>query len=551
MPPMLDLPPPKRLAPVAPPALDDSALKDGPARKQEKPASPEAPVSPDLTPAPAPRTAPAPPAAASAAAPAAPKASAGPGAATSRDQLSPRPASNAGPTAVGTDLEPSPAPALEPASAAGAKPATAPAAGTGNGPEAVNPPRASDNSTAAGKPASPDKLAAELSLEPSPVSNLAPPAPAVTVRRVAARPAPAPAPRDDQIVRTAAKQPDNVASTSKNKGKKAAGPVARVGDEVITFLDLVVATREMIQRYPELRARANFNSTEQLEKRKQIDLLARRTLNDLIERSMLVQEAKRQLKDPKQIERVMDAADRLWTEEELPPLMRAYHVATRQQLKEKLAEQGRSLESLRQSYRQGFLAESFVYEKLKDKVNVDLPDLLKYYDEHVRKHEFDRPAQITWREIVVDPARYSSRADARRKAEALLSKLSRGEDFASLARAESDGGTTARKEGGLMHTSPGAYAVATVNRAIEYLPIGRTSGVLEGADSFHIVRVENRRPAGPASFEEVQEKILPILVRRKRESERAAFIAKLRQKTLVTTIFDGTRYDLNSLANAK
>ena len=40
---------------------------------------------------------------------------------------------------------------------------------------------------------------------------------------------------------------------------------------------------------------------------------------------------------------------------------------------------------------------------LKDKVKVELPDLLKYYDEHVKKHEFDRPALITWREIVVEP----------------------------------------------------------------------------------------------------------------------------------------------------
>ena len=58
---------------------------------------------------------------------------------------------------------------------------------------------------------------------------------------------------------------------------------------------------------------------------------------------------------------------------------------------------------MRQDFRQMFLADQFLHSRLQSKVKVDLPDLLKYYDEHVKKHEFDRPALITWREIVVEP----------------------------------------------------------------------------------------------------------------------------------------------------
>ena len=53
-----------------------------------------------------------------------------------------------------------------------------------------------------------------------------------------------------------------------------------------------------------------------------------------------------------------------------------------------------------------------------------------------------------------------------------------------------------------MKTTPGSYAVKSINDALDALPIGQISGVLEGPDSFHVLRVENRRPAGPASFEE-------------------------------------------------
>ena len=39
----------------------------------------------------------------------------------------------------------------------------------------------------------------------------------------------------------------------------------------------------------------------------------------------------------------------------------------------------------------------------------------------------------------------------------------------------------------------------------------KRAGFFEGPTSFHIVRVENRRPAGPASFEELRPKIRPML----------------------------------------
>ena len=62
--------------------------------------------------------------------------------------------------------------------------------------------------------------------------------------------------------------------------------------------------------------------------------------------------------------------------------------------------------------------------------------------------------------------------------------------------------------------------------ALDSLPIGKTSGILEGPTSFHIVRVENRRPAGPASFDEVRTQIRPMLYEEKVKTEKTAFIQK-------------------------
>jgi peptidyl-prolyl cis-trans isomerase SurA len=258
----------------------------------------------------------------------------------------------------------------------------------------------------------------------------------------------------------------------------------------------------------------------------------------LIERSILVQEAKHAIKDNKQLDKMMEIADRVWKEEQLPVLERQNQVDNEHVLKEKLAERGRSLDVLKSNFKQDFLAQGFLQDRLKDKLRIELPEELKYYNDHMHDRDFQRPAQITWRELVVETAKYPDKAAARRKIESLARALRQGADFAKLAKAESDGPAIVRDQGGLMQTSPGSYAVKSVNDALGSLAIGATSGVLEGPTSFHIVRVEGRRGAGPASFEEVRAQIRPKLAEEKFKKERSAFVKKLRDRTLVSTIFD-------------
>jgi peptidyl-prolyl cis-trans isomerase SurA len=346
-------------------------------------------------------------------------------------------------------------------------------------------------------------------------------------------PGPAPPHRDPQVVRTSGTDPKPDAKDRRRLPLEPGCPIARVGDEIITYHDLVLATRERLPRNLMPQGQ-EFNSEQQIELINHINRMKIDTLESLIERSMLFQEAKRHIKDPKVLDRIYEDADKYWHDNEIVPLEREYNVETEQQLKERLARQGRSLDAMHQNFRQLNLCRDYLHAKLKDRINVELPDLLKYYNEHVTKHEFDRSAQITWRELLIEVPKYPSREAARRKADGLLLSLQQGGDFAKLARAESDGPTGSRNRGGLMETSPGGYAVAAVNRAIESLPIGQTSGVIEGPESFHIVKVESRRVAGPASFEEVQDKIKPIVQSQKFQAESAAYINKLRRQTPIT-----------------
>ena len=343
-----------------------------------------------------------------------------------------------------------------------------------------------------------------------------------------------PAPQSDPNLRLASFNPDSLTAMEKDRNWKEAGRAAgRVNDEVITLHDLVLSIRgQLIRRNP-----------GQSLSREELNMAAKSMLGHLIERTLLTQEAKRVLKNPKQLDRLYEAADKYWREEELPGLMRHYLADNEYQLKQKLNDASIPLEFLHQSHRQEFLAQVYLDQKLSESRKVDLPERLQYYQEHYQDKEYDRPAQITWRELVVEKGHYPNPADARRKADMLLARLKRGESFVTLARNESEGPSSIRAQGGLMQTSPGSYAVEAVNQALDSLPLNQVSPVLEGPSSLHIVLVENRRAAGPASFKEVQDQMREKVMYRKMHKAREVFLARLKRDALISTIFDGTESD--------
>jgi peptidyl-prolyl cis-trans isomerase SurA len=312
------------------------------------------------------------------------------------------------------------------------------------------------------------------------------------------------------------------------KLKEAGRIAARVGDEVITHRELTEAVKEKIASLP-----GGYKPNRQ-----EIMMITSQVLDILIEKSIILQEAKREMKKPEMMKMFMTIADKAWREEELPPLLRKMAVLNEYELKEKLKDQGKSLDEMREMWKQDFLAKGFMDQKLRPKFNVEVSEMRHYYNAHL--NDFDRPAQWTWREVLVEFDKHPSRAEARSKAEAILARLRSGEDFTKVAQVESEGPN--RSKGGLWETAPDSYAVEAVNAALGSLPLGQTSTILEGPSSYHIVRVEARRAAGQASFAEVQDRIRNILRRKKVERASNDFIEKLRKQTVVSTIFDQTDF---------
>jgi hypothetical protein len=222
------------------------------------------------------------------------------------------------------------------------------------------------------------------------------------------------------------------------KLKEAGRIAARVGDEVITHRELTEAVKEKIAGLPQ-----GYKPNRQ-----EIMMITSNVLDSLIERSIIIQEAKREMKKPEMIARFMGIAEKVWREEELPPLLRKMSVLNEYELKEKFKEQGKSLDEMREMWKQDFLAKGFLEQKLRPKISVEYSEMRAYYNAHL--DEFNRPAAWTWREVLVEMDKHPSRAEARKKAEAILARLRHGDDFAQVAQAESEGPN--RSSGGLWET---------------------------------------------------------------------------------------------------
>ncbi len=86
-----------------------------------------------------------------------------------------------------------------------------------------------------------------------------------------------------------------------------------------------------------------------------------------------------------------------------------------------------------------------------------------------------------------------SEAQARAKAEALLTRLNKGEDFAKLAKLESDDAGSAAA-GGDIGFVPKGSTDANFEATAYALPTGQISSVIQTDFGFHILRVDQRQP---------------------------------------------------------
>lgn len=196
-------------------------------------------------------------------------------------------------------------------------------------------------------------------------------------------------------------------------------------------------------------------------------------------------------------------------------------------LMEKLARDRMSFDDLRTKVREGIVVSAMRGENVARNVNIS-PKVV--HEAYLRNREkYMRTARLKLRMIVLPiPADRDGAAKARQQADDMAGRLRDGADFAAMAKSMSKG-AKADDGGDWGWIDPAETLRMELARAAEKLAPTEVSRVLEVEDQLYILKVEGRRAAAPAPFEEVQ----PELVRelRQKEFERIfrAWIGRLKE----------------------
>jgi parvulin-like peptidyl-prolyl isomerase len=311
-------------------------------------------------------------------------------------------------------------------------------------------------------------------------------------------------------------------------GKRSAYTVAMVGGTVITLRELKAAVCQRFELQPGELQELMHGSREQ---RDQFAMMAKSTIEGLVDNALLLQEAQREMK--KNWTMFTDFAEKSWKEKELPRKLKKYEADDEFSLRKKMEARGESLEDVKDLYKQESMARDFLMVRLQPKVDKPgKPQMEAYYIEHRNDPEFHREARVYWHEILIPVETPADLASAKKSAESVRARLAKGEEFAKIARSTSHGATASK--GGAWETTPGGHPVAAINAALGTLKPGEVSSSIVGPKGVHIVRVDRRTTSGPAPFVEVQKQIADDLFKKRFSSMVEVYLKKLREKTTIT-----------------
>lgn len=207
--------------------------------------------------------------------------------------------------------------------------------------------------------------------------------------------------------------------------------------------------------------------------------------------------------------------------------VQAQNNINREQLIEALTAQGLSFDVYRERLRQQLLNFRLIGREIQGQVEITNTEMRDYYRTHLedyRNDPFIRLSRITFRlEAASSPAEIAA---MRAKAEAALSQLRQGKEFFEVLMQNA---STAGVDGGDMgHITEGSLS-DSFNRAISELAPGQTSGIIETAEGFHILRLDERNTGETQTFETVKDQIKNKMLEEKRAAALAEWTKNLRE----------------------
>lgn len=179
-----------------------------------------------------------------------------------------------------------------------------------------------------------------------------------------------------------------------------------------------------------------------------------------------------------------------------------------------LTQRGLTESSIKAQMRRQMQIQKYVTSEFVPQISIPDTETRAFYDQN--KQLFREPESVKASHILikVEPADDAA-ADAKafKKIQDLKKKLDAGENFAALATAESEGPSSVR--GGNLGSFRRGQMVKPFEDKAFSLEVGEVSDPVNTQFGYHLILVEDRKPARTATYEESQERIRQVLSQQK------------------------------------
>jgi peptidyl-prolyl cis-trans isomerase SurA len=276
------------------------------------------------------------------------------------------------------------------------------------------------------------------------------------------------------------------------------GVLAVVGDRPITYGDVL---------------EAHFAATTSLSA----------ATEELIRQRLLVLEGERLIGDNEHLKLgVAGEASRIVKQ-------RARELGGEARLRELLRAEGLSFSEYRDRVRERLLREAVLSRYEWHRVGPSPDQVREYYEEH--KHEFIRPREVVYREILLRYSDATTPQLARTRAQQIQARLAAGETFAALASECSQGPHAA--EGGLWPAGEWGEKGPELRRTVLALSEGEHAGPIETPNGIYFFYADKVAPEHVQSFDEAQLAIQRRLEEQVREAQRERLFKELAERFYV------------------
>ena len=177
-------------------------------------------------------------------------------------------------------------------------------------------------------------------------------------------------------------------------------------------------------------------------------------------------------------------------------------------------------------------------EQIKKNVSVSEQDIKAFYNDAANKEKFMQKESVKASHILIKVAKDATKEDdakAQKKIKELLKRAKKGEDFAKLAKENSEDPTAAQNSGELGYFSTEEMVPEFAKAAFALKP-GEISDVVKTSFGYHIIKSEDKKPEQMTPYDEVKDKVAKFLENSAVQSKLLEYVDTLKKSAKIEVL---------------